>query len=135
MERIVDMTKILESKYENHATRLSEFQERSDEILEVLGEAAESATAVKGALHNVPGFSGWWPHVICPAASLIMGSYGLPPSAARNLVLVTFGMSRVAAAKLIYTDYKGVRGAYWYIRLSCEQSQQLYSANMGFYVA
>lgn len=33
----------------------------------------------------------WWPYVICPAFSLVMGSYGLPPSVTRNIALIALG--------------------------------------------
>lgn len=33
----------------------------------------------------------WWPYVICPAVSLVLGSYGLPPSMLRNLGLIAAG--------------------------------------------
>jgi hypothetical protein len=35
--------------------------------------------------------STWWPYIICPAISLVLGSYGLPPSVFRNLMLTAVG--------------------------------------------
>lgn len=37
------------------------------------------------------GLSRWVPYIFCPAASLVMGSYGLPPSTARNILLISLG--------------------------------------------
>ena len=63
----------------------------TNEILDTLESTASSATEIKGSLLRDSGARGWWPFVICPTASLVMGSYGLPPSAFRNLGLVALG--------------------------------------------
>lgn len=35
--------------------------------------------------------SSWWPYLVCPAVTLVMGSYGLPPSVLRNMGLIALG--------------------------------------------
>ncbi|KAI0477571.1 hypothetical protein GGR56DRAFT_692242 [Xylariaceae sp. FL0804] len=55
----------------------------TDEILDVLEDTATSAYAVKDSADGRSSSASWWPYIWCPAASLVMGSYGLPPSAAR----------------------------------------------------
>ncbi len=58
----------------------------------MLETTAASAISVHDSLSPLRLAGGrWWPYIVCPAASLVMGSYGLPPSAFRNLALVVLG--------------------------------------------
>lgn len=87
----MNLTDSLTSKFHNHNERLDQAQEWTTNILDTLEEAAESITAVRGAITDRSGLASWLPYVVCPAASLVMGSYGLKPSAVRNLALVALG--------------------------------------------
>jgi len=42
------------------------------------------------------GTAVWWPYVLCPVASLTLGSYGLQPSLTRNLALLGLGKKQDA---------------------------------------
>jgi hypothetical protein len=81
----------MSSRYNEHGKRLKEAQRRADEILGTLDSAASSAASFQNSISSTLGLKGWWPYIYCPLASLVMGSYGLPPSAMRNLVLVGLG--------------------------------------------
>jgi len=70
---------------------LAQAQNMTNNILDTLESTATSAAGIKGSLSRDDGVSSWWPLLVCPTASLVMGSYGLPPSAVRNLGLVTLG--------------------------------------------
>lgn len=85
------MADTLSLKYSLHEDSLDLAQQRAMDITSTLESAATSATAFQGYMSRAFGFSGWWPFIVCPAASLWMGSYGLPPSASRNLMLIGIG--------------------------------------------
>lgn len=91
-------------RLERHTDTLGYAQERSGDLLETLEQASVSATAVKDSISQQSGWSSWWPYIICPSASLVMGSYGLPPSAFRNLALITLGTVSSTNACLHSTD-------------------------------
>lgn len=78
----------LVSGYTEHDKKLKAAQARAEEILGTLDSVASSA---KTSLTRTLGLSGWWPYFYCPAASLFLGSYGLPPSAVRNIGLIALG--------------------------------------------
>ena len=81
----------MSSMYHEHGEKLKQAQLRADQILGTLDSAASSATLFQSSVWRTFGFTGWWPYIYCPVASLVMGSYGLPPSASRNIVLVGLG--------------------------------------------
>lgn len=93
MERLEHMADRLSQKYLVHEGSLDVAQKRAIEITNTLESAASSATAFQGYMSQGLGLSGLWPYVACPLASLWMGSYGLPPSAARNIALISIGKS------------------------------------------
>ncbi|KAI0386445.1 hypothetical protein F5Y04DRAFT_290077 [Hypomontagnella monticulosa] len=90
MQRLTTMTEGLTTTYDDHTELLNQARNLTDEILGSLEETAASVTYVGNSIKQSPT-SSWWPYVWCPAASLILGSYGLPPSATRNLVLIALG--------------------------------------------
>ncbi|GKT70894.1 nuclear membrane fusion protein kar5 [Colletotrichum tofieldiae] len=63
----------------------------SGDLLETLDDMVASTSEVRGSLGYRSSWTSWLPYVICPAASLLMGSYGLPPSAVRNIGLIALG--------------------------------------------
>ncbi|KAH7359174.1 hypothetical protein B0T11DRAFT_341331 [Plectosphaerella cucumerina] len=91
LDRLLSAADNLSGRLEHHADIVDQAQGRSDQLLNTLEEAAVSATTVKGSMIRQSGWTSWWPYVLCPTASLVMGSYGLPPSAFRNLALITLG--------------------------------------------
>src|SRR5690349_17697411 len=91
LDRLLSAADNLSGRLEHHADIVDQAQGRSDKLLNTLEEAAVSATAVRGSMFRPSGWTSWWPYVLCPTASLVMGSYGLPPSAFRNLALITLG--------------------------------------------
>jgi hypothetical protein len=91
MERLEHMADSLSHKYSAHEGSLSLVHQRAMDITNTLESAASSATAFHGYLSRGFSFAGLWPYIFCPVASLWMGSYGLPPSAARNLALISIG--------------------------------------------
>ncbi|OHF00279.1 nuclear membrane fusion protein Kar5 [Colletotrichum orchidophilum] len=91
LQKLLDTTDDISSKYESHSERLSHAVRISGDLLETLDNMATSTSEVRGSFDHRPGWTSWIPYVACPAASLLMGSYGLPPSAARNLGLIALG--------------------------------------------
>ncbi|KAH9907187.1 hypothetical protein F4778DRAFT_526207 [Xylariomycetidae sp. FL2044] len=91
MEDLLDITETLSTKYKDHANLLQEAQNMTNDILYILEDTASSAATVGDSFARQSAATFWWPYIWCPAASLVMGSYGLPPSALRNIGLVALG--------------------------------------------
>lgn len=79
------------SRYDAHNEQLRQAQSSTNSILETLDSAATSASTFRSSLSSTFWFQGFWPYIYCPAASLVMGSYGLPPSTVRNIALIGAG--------------------------------------------
>ncbi|KAF9876037.1 hypothetical protein CkaCkLH20_06483 [Colletotrichum karsti] len=88
MGKLVTLTENLSSKYESHTDQLTEAQEKSENLLGALDKMATSASDVRGSMKSSSSWLKWVPYLVCPTGTLLMGSYGLPPSAARNLMLI-----------------------------------------------
>lgn len=91
MKKLVAVSEELSTKYDHHFHLLRQAGNITDDILDTLEEVALTASGMGQTLFNASVSSSWWPYIICPVVTLVMGSYGLPPSAFRNLALVTFG--------------------------------------------
>lgn len=91
MQRLIGITENLAVKYDDHTSLLHQARNITNDILETLEDTAAEAANVGNSILKQSSVSSWWPYVWCPAASLVLGSYGLPPSAMRNLVLLTLG--------------------------------------------
>ncbi|KAG5917879.1 hypothetical protein E4U42_007083 [Claviceps africana] len=79
LEKQIRQDKMLESTHNQTSNILS---------------SLEVATMTVRTLHEPLlklGTAVWWPYIICPVASLTLGSYGLQPSLTRNLALVGLG--------------------------------------------
>lgn len=66
----------------------------TDDILDTLGDVAIAAAILEEATSSYFqgfGLSGWAPYIFGPVATLLLGSYGLTPSAFRNLGLIALG--------------------------------------------
>lgn len=94
LNRLINATDTLSSKYDDHTHLLNEAKNMTNDILYTLEDAAISAAAfneINGSYFSKSRLSGWWPCIISPVATLLLGSYGLAPSALRNLGLVALG--------------------------------------------
>lgn len=94
LERLAITTETLSAKHVEHANAITEAQNMTNEILETLEEVAGTAAMIEEADRSRwggMGFGRWVPYIISPVATLLLGSYGLPPSALRNLGLVVLG--------------------------------------------
>ncbi|KAI1480992.1 hypothetical protein F4774DRAFT_66717 [Daldinia eschscholtzii] len=91
MQRLINMTESLAIKYDDHTSLLHEAHNITNDILVTLEDTAASAANVNNSILKQSSDSSWWPYIWCPAASLVLGSYGLPPSVMRNLALLTLG--------------------------------------------
>ncbi|CAM1506448.1 Fc.00g060890.m01.CDS01 [Cosmosporella sp. VM-42] len=91
LDRLGELADALSVKYDTHDGRLERAQEKAEKILGILDNATTSALIFRSSMFSGFGLSGWWPYILCPAASLVMGSYGLEPSAMRNIWLVGLG--------------------------------------------
>lgn len=78
----------------DHARALGEAKNTTAELLDTLDGIAASTAIIKDASHSLFrsfDISSWIPYIISPVATLLLGSYGLTPSALRNLGLVALG--------------------------------------------
>ncbi|RYP62971.1 hypothetical protein DL771_009498 [Monosporascus sp. 5C6A] len=91
LQRLVDVTEGLSTRYDHHTELLHRAQNMTSEILSTLQDTAASASFIGDSFSKHDSANSWWPYIWCPAASLVMGSYGLPPSALRNLGLLALG--------------------------------------------
>lgn len=94
MQRLLDVGDALSTQYDDHSHHLQRAKDMTAEILVSLQDTADSATTVGEAMVRRSAVGSWWPYIWCPAASLVMGSYNLPPSAIRNVALVALGESK-----------------------------------------
>ncbi|KAI0835114.1 hypothetical protein F5Y06DRAFT_306467 [Hypoxylon sp. FL0890] len=90
MNRLIDISENLVTKYDDHTNLLREASNITNEILDTLEDTAASATYVVNSIKQSSA-SSWWPYIWCPAASIVLGSYGLPPSVTRNVALLALG--------------------------------------------
>ncbi len=93
MQRLIDISDTLASKYDVHTDLLHQAQNITNEILDKLEDTAASA-AVVGNLFLGQHLKSWWPYIWCPVVSMVVGSYGLPPSMLRNIGLLALGKAR-----------------------------------------
>ncbi|KYK55083.1 nuclear membrane fusion protein Kar5 [Drechmeria coniospora] len=91
MERLAEMADALTVRHEHHQQYLNQAQQSAEQVLRTLDSVTTTASTFKSSILDALGFSRWWPFVFCPATTLVVGSYGLPPSAARNIALVGLG--------------------------------------------
>ena len=94
MRNLEEQANNISLRYDEHSEQLRKAQSGADQILRILDTAAASASTLTSSFSSAFAIQGWWPYIYCPAASLLMGSYGLPPSAVRNIAL--FGIGEIA---------------------------------------
>ncbi|KAK0667979.1 hypothetical protein QBC41DRAFT_394757 [Cercophora samala] len=91
VDRILAATEKLSDKVEDHTSMLKQASNITNEILDALEETAAAALTVNDSLFKTATTKSWWPFVVCPSASLVLGSYGMPPSMLRNFGLLAMG--------------------------------------------
>lgn len=91
MDRLATATETLSTKLEGHSSMLKQANNITNDILDALEGTAAAASSLNHSFFMRATTRSWWPFVIFPTASLVMGSYGLPPSVVRNIGLLAFG--------------------------------------------
>jgi len=91
MDRLVTATETLSANFKDHSSMLKQANNITNDILDALEETAAVAASMNESFFMSVSTRSWWPFVVFPTASLVMGSYGLPPSIVRNLGLLAFG--------------------------------------------
>ncbi len=104
MSRLINVTEELSSKFDTHVELLDQATNVTSDIFDTLKDAAAVAENVNQYIHQGATNGGWWQHVIWPAVSLVLGSYGLPPSVFRNLGLLALG----EALGLLVSSFKSL---------------------------
>ncbi|KAK3902182.1 hypothetical protein C8A05DRAFT_34121 [Staphylotrichum tortipilum] len=115
LSRLAATTDSLTTTVASQTTLLQQARNITSDILDTLEETAATASAMgESFLLRVTARS-WWPFVVFPAASLVLGSYGLPPSLGRNVALVVAGVA-VAGVMVEFERIGGVVGGVWEMR-------------------
>ncbi|PTB42817.1 uncharacterized protein TrAFT101_001400 [Trichoderma asperellum] len=91
MKRLEGLADSLLIQHEGHQERLVHAQQTASNLVDILDSASSSAATLRTSIYNSIGWGSWWPYVFCPLTSLVVGSYGLPPSATRNFMLISLG--------------------------------------------
>lgn len=94
LDRLTSATETLSLRQDDHARSLNEAQNITNDILDTLDGVAASAMILEEASLSYLGGSGlfkWVSYIVSPVVTLMLGSYGLAPSALRNLGLVVLG--------------------------------------------
>ncbi|KAK4248549.1 hypothetical protein C7999DRAFT_13509, partial [Corynascus novoguineensis] len=104
--RLATATEQLATKFEDHSSMLKQANNITNDILDALEETAAVATWMNQSFFANIAARSWWPFVLFPTASLVMGSYGLPPSIFRNIGLLVFG-ELIAFVVSTYEQFSG----------------------------
>ena len=91
MQRLSGMTRAFRASFSDHAYLLAQTSNMTTEILDTLEATAAASVTIQQSFVSRNTVSGWWLYLACPAVSIVMGSYGLPPSILRNFGLFAFG--------------------------------------------
>ncbi|CAK7270107.1 hypothetical protein SEPCBS57363_003936 [Sporothrix epigloea] len=91
MIQLASVTQSLMANMSDHTRLLAQASNLTNDMLDTLEATAAATSTIQNALSGYGERAKWWPFVVCPMVSLVMGSYGLPPSIVRNIGLLTFG--------------------------------------------
>ncbi|KAL7782475.1 hypothetical protein V8C43DRAFT_197785 [Trichoderma afarasin] len=91
MKKLEGLADSLLAQHKGHQEQLVSAQQTASDLIDILDSASSSAVTLRGSIYSGFGWGSWWPHVFCPLMSLVVGSYGLPPSATRNIMLISLG--------------------------------------------
>lgn len=115
LDRLVAASETLSSKHVHHAYHLQQASNITEDLLVTLEATASAACKVGSSVFERSVSANWWPYFLCPALSLVMGSYGLPPSILRNVGLLAAGeligfvVSSFDQVKMVWTAYTAVQ--------------------------
>ncbi|KID77923.1 Nitrilase/cyanide hydratase and apolipoprotein N-acyltransferase, partial [Metarhizium brunneum ARSEF 3297] len=87
MEELSLLADLVADKHHSHQEMLQSAQNETAYLLASLEAASFSMGNLRASFSDL-GSVGWWPYIICPAVSLVLGSYRLQPSATRNILLL-----------------------------------------------
>ncbi len=91
MEQLTEATHALISGLTNHTHLLDHANDATTELLDIIEATAAATSAIQSSFLDRDALQNWWPYLVCPTMSLVMGSYGLPPSIFRNIGLIALG--------------------------------------------
>ncbi|ERS95988.1 hypothetical protein HMPREF1624_07523 [Sporothrix schenckii ATCC 58251] len=103
MLQLEGMTQAFFSDFDAHSRLLVQAKNMTNDMLDTLEATAAATWTIQNSFRGYGELGGWWPFIVCPAVSLIMGSYGLPPSILRNIGLFTLG--ELAGAVISYHNH------------------------------
>ncbi|KAL1913279.1 hypothetical protein Sste5344_000827 [Sporothrix stenoceras] len=91
LSQLEGMAQTLFSDFDAHSRLLVQANNMTNDMLDTLEATAAATSTIQNSFRGYREMGGWWPYIVCPALSLVMGSYGLPPSILRNIGLFTLG--------------------------------------------
>ncbi|KAL7946537.1 hypothetical protein V8C42DRAFT_320954 [Trichoderma barbatum] len=91
MKKLEGLADTLLAQHKGHQEQLVSAQQTASDLMDILDSASSSAITLRGSIYSSFSSGSWWPYIFCPLTSLVVGSYGLPPSATRNIVLISLG--------------------------------------------
>jgi hypothetical protein len=91
MQRVATMQEGFLARQRDQNNLLEEAQNKSQVVLDTLVGVATASETLASIMTNRLSWVSWGPYMWCPIVSLTLGSYGLPPSPQRNLVLIAIG--------------------------------------------
>uniref|UniRef100_A0A1Y1JRX3 Uncharacterized protein n=1 Tax=Photinus pyralis TaxID=7054 RepID=A0A1Y1JRX3_PHOPY len=104
MEELSLLADMVADKHLSHQEMLQSAQNETAHLLASLEAASFSMGNLRASFSDL-GSVGWWPYIICPAASLVLGSYRLQPSATRNILLL--GVGEIAGFLMTFANMHG----------------------------
>ncbi|OAA51684.1 hypothetical protein NOR_00277 [Metarhizium rileyi] len=104
MEQLSRLAEQVTDRHKAHEEMLKMAHNETNHILLLLEATSFSVAGLRKSFSDL-GSASWWPYVICPAASLVFGSYGLQPSIARNLLLL--GAGEIAGFFMVFANIHG----------------------------
>ena len=91
MNRLLVVTETIATKFEDHTHTLNQAKNLTNDLLDTLEETAATVSSVQSSLLRDVTTGHWWPYIIFPTLSLVLGSYGLQPCFFRNIGLLALG--------------------------------------------
>lgn len=91
MLQLSQITQTFISDFSDHARLLAQASNLTTEMLDTLEATAAATSVIQSSFRSYGELGSWWPYIVCPVVSLVMGSYGLPPSILRNIGLFSLG--------------------------------------------
>ncbi|CAK7270251.1 hypothetical protein SEPCBS119000_003992 [Sporothrix epigloea] len=110
MVQLASITQSFMTNMSDHTRLLNQANNLTNGMLDTLAATAAATSTIQNALAGYGERAKWWPLVVCPMVSLVMGSYGLSPSVVRNIGLLTLG-EMVGVMVSSYSHFRGVAAA------------------------